>query len=144
MQGVAGKLGSVSDAAIPPRVQRFISTHIDSIEKLEVLLLLRMRTDREWSAKDVSLELRITEASAAMRLADLAASRLLMEVASTPPSYRYSPASHEDAQDVSELQDTYSTRRVSVISFIFSKPLEKVRGFADAFRLKRDKDDDNG
>ena len=133
----------MSDAVIPPRVQRFISTHIDSIEKLEVLLLMRARAEREWSARDVSLELRITESSAAARLQDLTARRLLVE-RGTPPSYRFSPASSEDAQDVAELQDTYSTRRVSVISFIFSKPLDRVRGFADAFRLKRDKDDGHG
>jgi len=133
----------VSDAVIPPRVQRFISTHIDSIEKLEVLLLLRARADRDWNARDVSQELRITEASANARLEDLKARRLLV-AAGNPPTYRYNPASSDDAQDVAQLQETYSTRRVSVISFIFSKPLDKVRGFADAFRLKRDKDDDHG
>lgn len=135
----------MSDAVIPPRVQRFISTHIDSIEKLEVLLLMRARADREWNAREVSQELRITEASASARLEDLTARRLLVVVGQgSPPSYRFSPASAEDAEDVSALQETYSTRRVSVISFIFSKPLDRVRGFADAFRLKRDKDDGHG
>jgi hypothetical protein len=134
----------VSDAVIPPRVQRFISTHIDSIEKLEVLLLMRARADREWTARDVSQELRITEASATARLEDWAVRRLLAVKDGSPPHYRFKPASTEDEQDVSALQDTYSTRRVSVISFIFSKPLDKVRGFADAFRLKRDKDDGHG
>lgn len=134
----------MSDAVIPPRVQRFISTHIDSIEKLEVLLLMRARADREWNARDVSMELRITEASSAARLQDLTARRLLVEHEGSPLSYRYHPASPEDAQAVAELQETYNTRRVSVISFIFSKPLDKVRGFADAFRLKRDKDDGHG
>lgn len=134
----------MSDAVIPPRVQRFISTHIDSIEKLEVLLLMRTRADREWTARDVSQELRITEASASARLEDLAARRLLAVKEGPPPRYRFSPTSSDDAQDVSALQETYSTRRVSVISFIFSKPLDKVRGFADAFRLKRDKDEGHG
>jgi hypothetical protein len=133
----------VSDAVIPPRVQRFIATHIDSIEKLEVLLLLRTHADREWTARDVSLELRIAETSASARLADLAARRLVTE-RGNPVAYRFGPASAEDEQDVTDLQATYATRRVSVISFIFSKPLDKVRGFADAFRLKRDKDDGNG
>ena len=134
----------MSDAVIPPRVQRFISTHIDSIEKLEVLLLMRSRASREWNARDVSQELRITEASANARLEDLTARRFLLRQAGPPPTYRFNPASLEDEQDISALQETYSTRRVSVISFIFSKPLDKVRGFADAFRLKRDKDDGHG
>ncbi|WP_224363701.1 hypothetical protein [Hyalangium versicolor] len=134
----------MSDAVIPPRVQRFIATHIDSIEKLEVLLLMRSRAEREWTARDISQELRIMESSAAARLEDLSTRRLLVKAEGSPALYRYSPASSEDAQDIAQLQDTYSTRRVSVISFIFSKPLDKVRGFADAFRLKRDKDDGHG
>jgi hypothetical protein len=134
----------VSDAAIPARVQRFIATHIDSIEKLEVLLLLWSHAEREWNAREVSQELRIMESSATARLEDLTARRLLTAAGGSPLTYRYSPASSEDAEAVGELHATYGTRRVSVISFIFSKPLDKVRGFADAFRLKRDKDDGHG
>lgn len=134
----------MSDAGLPPRVQRFITTHIDSLEKLEVLLLLRARSEREWTASAVSLELRITESSAAMRLADLAARRLLVGSGATPPSYRFSPTDSEDVQAVAELAMVYGAKRVSVISFIFSRPLDKVRGFAEAFVLKKDKDGGHG
>ena len=126
----------MTDAAIPQRVQRFLMTHIDSIEKLEVLLLLRNRTERQWTASAVALELRITEASAAARLADLSSSGILVCDDGAPEQYRYSPASSEDVRSIAELAATYSERRVSVITFIFSKPQERVRGFADAFLLK--------
>ncbi|MCP3168833.1 hypothetical protein [Myxococcus qinghaiensis] len=134
----------MSDAGLPPRVQRFITTHIDSLEKLEVLLLLRAHPGREWTASSVSLELRITELSAAARLTDLTARKLLVSDGGAAPVYRFSPASSEDAQAVTELAAVYGARRVSVISFIFSRPLDKVRGFAEAFVLKKDKDGDNG
>ncbi|GEL73103.1 hypothetical protein [Myxococcus virescens] len=130
----------MSDAGIPQRVQRFISTHIDSLEKLEVLLLLRAHADREWTASAVSLELRITDASAASRLEDLTNRHMLVSDGASPPSYRYSPESSEDVQAVTELAAVYGAKRVSVISFIFSRPLDKVRGFAEAFILKKDKD----
>ena len=113
---------------------------VDSLEKLEVLLLLRARADREWTASAVSLELRITESSAAARLADLAARGLLVGNAENPPVYRFSPSSSEDVQAVTELAAVYGAKRVSVITFIFSRPLDKVRGFADAFVFKKDKD----
>ncbi|MCE9669197.1 hypothetical protein LY474_15395 [Myxococcus stipitatus] len=122
------------------RVQRFITTHIDSLEKLEVLLLLRSHAGREWTASSVSLELRITESSAAARLADLTERKLLVSDGGAPPVYRFSPASSEDVQAVTELAAVYGARRVSVISFIFSRPLDKVRGFAEAFVLKKDKE----
>ncbi len=130
--------------ALPPRVQRFIAAHIDSIEKLEVLLLLRAHADRAWTPAAVSQELRIAETSAARRLMDLAARGLLAVEGGSPAAYRYGPEDAEDAVTVDELAESYGTRRVSVITFIFSRPLDTVRGFADAFRLKKDKEDEHG
>ncbi|MCP3136133.1 hypothetical protein [Pyxidicoccus xibeiensis] len=134
----------MSDAGLSPRVQRFITTHIDSLEKLEVLLLLRSRAEREWTAPAVSLELRITETSAALRLADLASHGLLSSDGATAPAYRFNPSDSDDVQAVAELAVAYGAKRVSVITFIFSRPLDKVRGFAEAFVFKKDKDGGNG
>ncbi len=117
-------------------------THIDSIEKLEVLLLLRAMTEREWTASAVAQELRITEASAAARLEDLFAGRLLSSTAGPPAVYRFSPVHSDDVRSVAELAQVYAERRVSVITFIFTKPQARVRGFADAFLLKRRAGDD--
>lgn len=132
----------MSEAALPQRVQRLLMSHIDSIEKLETLLLLQARTEEVWTASGVARELRITEASAAARLAELTSGRLLVRERGTPPAYRYSPANPEDARSVAELAATYAVRRVSVITFIFSKPLARVRGFADAFLLKKGREED--
>ena len=56
-------------------------------------------------------------------------------------SYHYSPKTPELDATVSLLADTYRQRRVAVITVIASKPMEKVRAFSDAFRLrKKDKD----
>ncbi|RKH19072.1 hypothetical protein D7Y13_06910 [Corallococcus praedator] len=130
----------MTDAGLSPRVQRFLTTHIDSIEKLEVLLLLRARTDRAWKAPEVALELRITEASAARRLAELKTGGLLLQDGVPGEAFRFSPFQSDDVQAAAELATTYAARRVSVISFIFSRPMDRVRGFADAFVLKPDKD----
>ena len=111
----------VTGTALPQR--RFLMTHIDSIEKLAVLLLLQNRTERLWAASEVALELRITQASAAARLADLASSGLLVSSREAPAAYRYSPAHSDDVRAISELATTYSERRVSVITFIFVPPL---------------------
>jgi len=119
-------------------------THIDSIEKLEVLLLLRNRAERPWTASEVALELRITEASSATRLEELASSGLLVCTREEPTGYRFSPAHSDDVRAISELAAAYSERRVSVITFIFSKPQERVRGFADAFLLRKKRDVDHG
>ncbi|WP_211193936.1 hypothetical protein [Pyxidicoccus fallax] len=111
--------------------------HIDSIEKLEVLLLLRARAEREWTAAEVALELRITDVSADARLADLTASGLLVCDAGRPEKFRYSPIRSEDVRSIAELAMAYAERRVSVITFIFSKPQNHVQGFADAFLFRK-------
>jgi hypothetical protein len=36
----------------------------------------------------------------------------------------------------------YRERRVAVITLIASKPIENVRAFSDAFRIRRNKEDD--
>lgn len=123
--------------ALTQRVQRFLMAHIDSIEKLEVLLLLRARAEREWTCAEVALELRIAEASAAARLEALTASGLLVGDGGQPERYRYNPISSEDVRSIAELASAYAERRVSVITFIFTKPQSHVQGFADAFLLKK-------
>ena len=124
----------MSDAVIPPRVQRFISTHIDSIEKLEVLLLLRGQSGRTWTGAAVAQELRIAEESARHRLEDLCGRGLL---SCEGDAFSYAPGGGADAQAIDELATTYAQRRVSVISFIFSRPTDRLKSFADAFRLKK-------
>jgi hypothetical protein len=127
----------VAPPALPQRVQRFLLSHIDSIEKLEVLLLLRNRGDREWSAGAVAQELRITEAAGADRLADLTSRGMLVSKGGSPPAYSYGPVHPEDLQSITELAETYAERRVSVIQFIFSKSPERVRAVAKGARPRK-------
>ena len=49
--------------------------------------------------------------------------------------YRYNPASDELNQIVSQLATAYATQRVAVLTLIFTKPVDKVRLFKEAFRM---------
>ena len=44
------------------------------------------------------------------------------------------------AKVVAAVADAYAERRYTVIDVIFSKPAERIRVFADAFRLRQDDD----
>src|SRR5688572_2004864 len=121
---------------IPKDVLEFISRHIDSIEQLEVLMLARAAPRRGWTADEVAAELRISVASAARRLEALTASGLL---AAAGAQHRYAPRDPALDAAAAGLEAAYRDRRVAVIGFIFSKPLDAVQEFADAFRLKKDK-----
>jgi hypothetical protein len=51
--------------------------------------------------------------------------------------YRYDPPTTEVAQAIDSLAESYARYRVAVIGLIFSGPSERVRLFADAFRIRR-------
>jgi hypothetical protein len=127
--------------ALPDDVRRFVSDHINSVEQLEVLLLLKAGAEREWTAGDVSQALYTTPAAAAMRLADLAQRGFISSNAVQEPLFRYRPAGEID-KSIERLAELYKERRVSVISLIYSKPHQQVQAFADAFKIRKDSEKD--
>lgn len=123
---------------IPEAVRRFVLECIDSVEQLEVLVLLHGSPAVTWSPEAVATTLYSNRQSIALRLAGLHAKGVL---ASTEASYRYLPKTPELDATVSLVAQTYRQRPVAVITMIASKPMEKVRAFSDAFRLrKKDKE----
>jgi hypothetical protein len=134
---------------VPEIVRSLIARHIDSVLELEILLLLYGSRPRAWSADEVVEKLRIDRAWAVTQLGRLCDHGLLRCEASPAPTYAYAPASADTDAAAAALDAAYADRRVSVIELIFAKPLDKIRSFADAFRIRgRDKDnkekDDGG
>lgn len=107
------------------------------METLEILLLLYGNPAEELGAAEVSRRLCTSIESAATRLVDLQQSKLLATIGADPVKYRFDSASTE-APLVVDLEKVYKERRVSVISFIYSKPSDPLRAFSDAFRLRKD------
>ena len=120
---------------IPDDVAQFIRDHIDSIELLEVLLLLRERSGDVWSAETVARELRINPVSTTTRLEKLTSLDLLADQGDA--SYRYAPATSAIDTLIQRVAECYRERRVTMITMIFSKPSDSARDFADAFRLRK-------
>jgi hypothetical protein len=116
---------------IPESVRKLIAEHIDSIEQLEVLLLLREHRGRTWTVAELSEHIRSSLTSVRGRLDGLVRRGLVEE---RSPNYQYAAAGELDAA-VAELGRTYLERRFTVIDLIFSKPNDKLRAFADAFRV---------
>ena len=126
----------MTDSGIPGHVERFITDHINSVEQLEVLLLLHDRASEEWTGATVAKELYIDPNSAERRLADWHARGLLSASEAPDPSYRFAPQDSEFRRTVRDLASTYSERRVTVTNLIFSKPTDHISVFADAFRIR--------
>lgn len=127
---------------LPEEMRRFIAHHIESVEQLEILLLLHGQPGRDWSAEAVARELRIASESAGERMEDMVNDGLLKRRTGSPAEYRYAPDNMGLDDAVRSLEAAYTKRRVTVINLIYSKPIDKIRTFADAFRIR--KDDDHG
>ena len=122
----------------PDDVRQFLAEHISSVAQLEVLLLLRGARERQWTAEDVGKALYTTPEMVAAQLEELRARGLLTAAGDGAARYQYWPASPELDARTERLEQTYRERRVAVITAIYSQPLDKVRTFADAFRLRKD------
>lgn len=123
----------------PSDLESFIARCIDSVEQVEILLLVREQPERRWTIDEISRHLRSTPHSVALRLAQLQDRGLVSR--SGDDSFSYSARSHVDAL-VERLADAYRERRTSVIERIFSQR-DAIQSFADAFRLRPDPDEDD-
>lgn len=122
---------------IPREVERFVRTTLASVQQLDVLLLLRDRGEHVWTADEVGRTLRTNREAAEQCLVGLAAIGLV--AAADADGFHYRPGSM--AATVDELARVYPAYRARIIGLIYSGGNDHVEAFADAFRLRRRKDD---
>lgn len=116
---------------IPKNVRQVIVRHIDSVQQVEILALLRNEPEREWTVAEVSRSLHIAPKSCGAWLDAFAAARL---VDRTEAGYKHATRS----RNADDLVDCYSRRRLAVIDSIYNKPSAAIQSFSDAFRIRKD------
>lgn len=120
---------------VPEDVRAFIFEFIDSVEQLEVLLLVRSQPSREWSVSEVTDALRTDAGSAAHRLRSLKEMGFIASTDTENARFRFQPQT-ERLQHLSDLlAATYKIRRHAVLELIFS-PLKRIKTFASAFVVR--------
>ena len=130
--------------ALPSAVRTFLASHVQSIEALEVLLLLHREAERWWSADSVAAELGMPLAAAAARLEELASRNLLDVRISDGIFYRYRPVSPALDRAVRATVETYLRKPLAVTKALYSPPMDDIRRFADAFRIRKREGGDGG
>lgn len=116
-------------------IRELIRTHVDSVETLELLMLLQRSPDSYWTAAAAEQLLGMRPGTAEKRLDALVAAGLSMRGSQTI-SYRYSPDDDEKREAVAALAAAYASQRVSVLNLVYSTNLERLKAFSGAFRLK--------
>jgi hypothetical protein len=126
----------LASSDLPPNVQLLLE-QIETLEGLEIVLLLQRTPSRGWPAVDVAQELRITAESAGSRLTKLMARGFATATGEgSERSYQFAPSTPELAKDVADLAAAYATARLTVINHLASRQLDQIRSFANAFKLR--------
>ncbi len=129
----------MTPSPISTQVREFIATHLDSVEMLQVLVLLHESPDRDWSAAEITRELRSAESSIEKRLRDLHAHRILVRVGEGG-QHRYCLAEESPQPVIRELVETFRVTPYGIIELIYARPNPSLQAFADAFKIKKEED----
>jgi len=114
-------------------VLAFIRASISSVWALELLLLLKRNERRSWRANELVTELR--SSSTAIKDA-LGVLRTAGVVGEENGLYRYQPASPALDEMIVEVAKVYALKPLVVVKTIAMAPNEKLRIFANSFKLK--------
>ncbi|MNT57560.1 hypothetical protein D3C72_1949340 [compost metagenome] len=120
---------------ISEELRVFIRKYINSVSLLDVLLMLKRDSSRVWTPEEVSAEMRTNPYYAKTQLEELVAAKIL--VAISGGGYQYL-ADSAHGEIIDQLEHLYNSRRSTVINYIYSQPIDSIRDFANAFKIKKD------
>lgn len=124
---------------ISESVKRFVREQIQTVPKLEVLLLLHREQSRSFSPAEVANELGLESDTALEQLVALETIGLI-ETNSNKSNYQYHPANKKLGSIVDRLAIAYPKQRVPILSAILAEEPHKVRRFVEAFKCVRSND----
>ena len=128
----------MSESVFSKELEGFIAAEIQSLEQLEILLLLSGNPHRWWTARSVYEVVKSSTSSVEDRLNELTSRGLLKAEGSPERSFQFAPNSDHLWTVVSQLRDAYKERPVKVVQAIYSKPRDGVQEFARAFQIRKD------
>lgn len=120
---------------LTPALRDLIARFFDSVESVELVMLLRRSPQTFWAPAAMAEQLGIREDVARRKLDALSRGGILA-VGSETGAFRYAPKDDDIRSGVDELAAAYAEQRVNVINTIYSANLERLRAFSNAFRVK--------
>lgn len=123
-------------SGIKDEIKEFIQRYIRSIGHLEALLFLYQRRGIEYSVDSLSSELRTNPQYAKQQLEELAEYGLVRRC--THPDCYLFASTPDVANVIEQISNDYARHRLAIINLLYSQPLDKIRGFSDAFKIKKE------
>ena len=130
----------MSDPDFPEDLRAFIRENIPDVDAAELLLLLARNRGRRYDIATIIEEIRptaVSESAVRKHLALFKERGLVVQM--KEESYQYHPVVEQLDPLVDALTRVYNERPVTMVRMIYALKDEKIRSFADAFKLKQDK-----
>lgn len=126
----------MATSSLPLDIKELLTDYIDSVAQLEALMLFLRDPQHSWTPETLSKELRSSHTSAAKQMAQLANSGFIRT--NEKNEYYFAPANEKLRTGAEKLNDVFKEKQVAVIAFLYERPTDKLKGFADAFKLRKD------
>ncbi len=130
----------MTDVNLPEDVCHLIESSVPTIDALELLVFLARNANKQWTSVEIVYAMRPTviRESAVKECLTLFESRAL--VSKTHDGlFQYRPPASELENSVSALIKAYNEHPVTLIRAVYAiAETERVRSFADAFKIKKD------
>ena|SRR5690349_15426868 len=123
-----------------PTIVAFVTEHVRTLAELQLLMLLVQSGDRWWDATSAAREsgLTVTEARQAL---DFFGSRNLLDIRITGDvRYQFRPGTAELRDRANACAAAYRTQPFDLARLVSGPSAASVRDFADAFRVRRQRD----
>lgn len=125
---------------ISDELKAFIKNQIQTLFRLEVLLLLHHERAKAFTPADVALKMGFERDVAQEQLSSLVTLGLLVQSNAHEVKFHYAPADMAMESLVDQLAVAYSKCPVPILSLILAEPTDRTRLFAEAFRVIKGND----
>ncbi|WP_439628342.1 hypothetical protein [Gemmata sp.] len=123
----------------PDDIARFLDSHVESVDQLEILRVLAKDQSQEWTAAALAGYIQAEPHATSAHLTALGARGLVRTDAREQGVVcRYAPATPELAALLHRLLKLYNERPVSMIRLVDARRADPVRALANAFRLRQE------
>jgi hypothetical protein len=119
-------------------VARDVDLYVDSLDSLEVVMLVFREPDRSWSPEQVAQRLRISTRVARRELERMRSRSIARAAGEDASRTQFDSSDPDRVAAIARISATYGTRRIELINYVASQTLKRIQSIADAFRLKKD------
>jgi DNA-binding MarR family transcriptional regulator len=120
-------------------LSRFLDANVESMEQLEILRILGEAPETQWSVSELVRAAQIQPSAIAAQLAALEQRGLLKtQVLESHLHCKYAPRTPEIGQLLERLLQFYKERPVTLIRLVYARANDKLKAFAESFRLRKE------